>query len=43
LITAFDVATEVILVVISVFTAWPVQLALNLKFQVVLAFTFRLG
>ncbi|KIY02762.1 uncharacterized protein Z520_01227 [Fonsecaea multimorphosa CBS 102226] len=42
LITAFDVATECILVLITVFVVWPVHLALSMKFQVVLAFAFRL-
>ncbi|EXJ89772.1 hypothetical protein A1O3_02839 [Capronia epimyces CBS 606.96] len=42
LITAFDVATECILVLLSIFTVWPVQLAFSMKCQVVLAFAFRL-
>ncbi|EXJ73242.1 uncharacterized protein A1O5_03002 [Cladophialophora psammophila CBS 110553] len=42
LITAFDVATECILVVITVFVVWPVHLAFAMKCQVVLAFGFRL-
>ncbi|KAH0845449.1 hypothetical protein AYO21_06154 [Fonsecaea monophora] len=42
LITAFDVITECILVLITVFVVWPVHLALAMKFQVVLAFAFRL-
>lgn len=42
LITAFDVATECILVIVSIMIVWPVQLLLPLKCQVVLAFAFRL-
>lgn len=42
LITAFDVATEGIVVLISIFVVWPVQLAIGLKCQVVMAFAFRL-
>ncbi|KIX01115.1 uncharacterized protein Z518_10181 [Rhinocladiella mackenziei CBS 650.93] len=42
LITAFDVATECILVLISTFNVLPVQLAFALKLQVILAFAFRL-
>ncbi|KAK5057811.1 hypothetical protein LTR84_011812 [Exophiala bonariae] len=42
LITAFDVATECILVIVSIMIVWPVQLLFALKCQVVLAFAFRL-
>jgi hypothetical protein len=42
LITAFDVATEGILLLIVVFTVWPIQLALRMKCQVVSAFSLRL-
>lgn len=42
LITAFDVATEGIILIIVICVVWPVHLALNRKFQVVLAFSFRL-
>ncbi|KIW87391.1 uncharacterized protein Z519_12027 [Cladophialophora bantiana CBS 173.52] len=42
LIAAFDVATECILVAITVIVVWPVHLAFAMKCQVVLAFAFRL-
>jgi hypothetical protein len=42
IVTAFDVATEVLLNVLSIAIVIPVQLTLRLKFQVVLAFLFRL-
>lgn len=42
LITAFDVATECILVLLSVFIVLPVQISFLLKCQVVFAFAFRL-
>lgn len=42
LITAVDVATEGILVLMSILIVLPVQLAFSLKCQVVLAFAFRL-
>ncbi|EHY58391.1 hypothetical protein HRR83_007243 [Exophiala dermatitidis] len=42
LITAFDVATECVLVLLSIFIVWPVQMAFYMKSQVVLAFAFRL-
>ncbi|EXJ95667.1 hypothetical protein A1O1_00789 [Capronia coronata CBS 617.96] len=42
LITAFDVTTECLLVLLCVIIVWPVQLALFMKCQVVLAFAFRL-
>ncbi|KAI1612445.1 hypothetical protein EDD37DRAFT_647988 [Exophiala viscosa] len=42
LITAFDVATECILVLLSVFIVLPVQISFMLKCQVVAAFGFRL-
>lgn len=42
MITGVDVATEVIIVLMSVIIVAPVQLSLYMKFQVVLAFLFRL-
>jgi hypothetical protein len=42
LISAFDVITEGLLVVLTVFIVWPVQLSLELKLQVIIAFAFRL-
>ncbi|KAK5454240.1 hypothetical protein LTS15_006240 [Exophiala xenobiotica] len=42
LITAFDVLTECILILLSIVIVLPVQIAFVLKCQVVLAFAFRL-
>ncbi|KAJ9611637.1 hypothetical protein H2200_004821 [Cladophialophora chaetospira] len=42
LITAFDIATEVILIIIVICVVLPVHLAFHMKCQVVLAFSFRL-
>ncbi|KIW61144.1 hypothetical protein PV05_01302 [Exophiala xenobiotica] len=42
LITAFDVVTECILILLSIVIVLPVQIAFVLKCQVVLAFAFRL-
>ncbi|KAL2410375.1 hypothetical protein ABEF95_000490 [Exophiala dermatitidis] len=42
LITAFDVVTECVLVLLSIIIVWPVQMAFYMKSQVVLAFAFRL-
>lgn len=42
LITAFDAVTEGIILLIVITVVWPVHLALSRKFQVVLAFSFRL-
>jgi hypothetical protein len=42
LISAFDVITEGLLIVLTVFIVWPVQLSLELKLQVIIAFAFRL-
>lgn len=41
-VTAFDVATEVLLNFMSVIIVLPVQLTFRMKFNVVLAFLFRL-
>jgi hypothetical protein len=41
-ITGFDVATEILLVMVAMLIVAPVQLSLYLKFQVVCAFAFRL-
>lgn len=41
-VTAFDVATEVLLNLMSVIIVLPVQLTFRMKFNVVLAFLFRL-
>ena len=42
LIVAFDIVTEFILVSLSVFLVWPLQMSVQLKAQTVLAFAFRL-
>lgn len=42
IITAFDVTTEVLLVVLAITIVWPVRMSLEMKFPVVLAFAFRL-
>ncbi|KIW69402.1 hypothetical protein PV04_05281 [Phialophora macrospora] len=42
LITAFDVVTEGLLILIVICVVWPVHLAFSMKCQVVLAFSFRL-
>lgn len=42
IITGFDVATEALLVLNTIMIVTPVQLALDLKFQVVCAFALRL-
>ena len=42
LVTAFDVVTEALLNLMAIVIVVPVQLKLQFKFQVVLAFFFRL-
>ena len=42
LITAFDDLTELLLVLVSVLIVLPIKLQASMKFQVVLAFAFRL-
>lgn len=42
-IAAFDVVTEFMLVIMPIVIVWPLQMAVNLKVQVIAAFTFRLG
>ena len=42
LITILDAGSEIILVLIPTVMVYPLQMALNLKSQVVLAFAFRL-
>lgn len=42
-IAAFDTITELTLVILPAFVVAPLQLSLDLKIQVVLAFSFRLG
>lgn len=42
-VAAFDAATEVLLVVLPILVVWPLQLSFDLKIQVVVAFSFRLG
>lgn len=42
LITILDVGSEIILMLIPAAMVYPLQMAFNLKFQVVLAFAFRL-
>ncbi|EXJ59876.1 hypothetical protein A1O7_04023 [Cladophialophora yegresii CBS 114405] len=42
LITAFDVVTEGVLILIVICVVWPVHLSFAMKCQVVLAFSFRL-
>ncbi|OCK94407.1 uncharacterized protein K441DRAFT_660281 [Cenococcum geophilum 1.58] len=42
LITILDVGSEIILMLIPTAMVYPLQMAFNLKFQVVLAFAFRL-
>jgi hypothetical protein len=42
IITAFDIATEAMLLIVAVMIVLPVQLSPYMKFQVVLAFLFRL-
>ena len=41
-ITAFDIATEAVLILVAIVIVLPVQLTPYMKFQVVLAFLFRL-
>ncbi|KAM0721383.1 hypothetical protein Q7P37_002307 [Cladosporium fusiforme] len=42
-IAAFDTATELVLVIMPFIVVWPLQLSFDLKVQVVVAFSFRLG
>lgn len=42
LISAFDVITEGLLIVLCGLVVWPVQLSFDLKLQVIIAFAFRL-
>ena len=42
LISAFDVITEGLMILLSVFIVWPVQMSFELKLQVIIAFVFRL-
>ncbi|OCL14761.1 hypothetical protein AOQ84DRAFT_358631 [Glonium stellatum] len=42
LVVAFDVITEVLLVVLPIYLVWSVQMGVKFKLRVVLAFSFRL-
>ncbi|KAF2843581.1 hypothetical protein M501DRAFT_1006112 [Patellaria atrata CBS 101060] len=42
IITAVDVVTELLLVLLPIILVWPIQMKKYIKFQVVLAFAFRI-